>query len=63
MKILIELYRDFEIYFDRDEGKFECVITDDRKKESISFSAVKKFIDDYKNSNENACYSSSNISC
>lgn len=52
MKILIENYRGFDIDFDTDCEKFQCVITEEKTKESISFSAVKKFIDDYKKENQ-----------
>lgn len=50
-KILIENYRGFDIEFDSDAEKFQCIITEDNTKESASFSAVKKFIDDYKKEN------------
>ena len=50
--ILIENYRGFDIEFNTTSEKFQCIITDDAIKESISFSAVKKFIDDYKKDNK-----------
>ena len=49
--ILIDNYRGFDIEFNTTSEKFQCVITDNAIKESISFSAVKKFIDDYKKDN------------
>ena len=50
-KILIENYRGIEILFDKYCEKFQCIITEDNIKESLSYSAVKKHIDDYKNFN------------
>lgn len=52
MKITIENYRGIEIYFDTDNEKFQCVITEDSTKESQSFSSIKKYIDDYKKENQ-----------
>lgn len=51
-KIKIENYRGFDIEFDTNYEKFQCVITEDKTKESASFTAVKKFIDDYKKDNQ-----------
>lgn len=51
-KILIDNYRGFDIEFETINEKFQCIITDELVKESISFSAVKKFIDDYKKTNQ-----------
>lgn len=51
-KILIDNYRGFDIEFETSNEKFQCIITDELVKESISFSAVKKFIDDYKKTNQ-----------
>lgn len=51
-KITIENYRGIEIVFDVDSEKFQSVITEDATKESLSFKAVKKFIDDYKKENQ-----------
>lgn len=51
MKTIIENYRGFEIYFDTDYEVFQCICTEEDNKESKSFSAVKKFIDDYKKDN------------
>ena len=52
MKVLIEDYRGFEIYFETENSKFQCIATEDSTKESHSFDAVKKFVDDYKKQNE-----------
>lgn len=52
MKIEIENYRGFEIYFDTDCEKFQCILTEERSKESHSYSAIKKFVDDYKKENQ-----------
>ena len=52
MKILIEKYRGFEIYFDSQYEKFQCIITEEVSKESLSFAAVKKFVDEYKKTNQ-----------
>lgn len=51
-KILIDNYRGFDIEFDTDYEKFQCVITEDTSKESVSFKSIKKFIDDYKKENQ-----------
>lgn len=51
-KILIENYRGFDIEFDTSCEKFQCVATDEDVKESTSFTAVKKFVDDYKKINQ-----------
>jgi hypothetical protein len=51
-KIKIENYRGFDIEFDTNYEKFQCVITEYKTKESSSFTAVKKFIDDYKKENQ-----------
>lgn len=51
-KILIENYRGFDVEFDTDYEKFQCVITEDTSKESVSFKSIKKFIDDYKKENQ-----------
>ena len=51
-KILIENYRGFDIEFETSNEKFQCVCTEEDTKESNSFAAVKKFIDDYKKSNQ-----------
>ena len=51
-KILIENYRGFDIDFETINEKFQCIITDDLVKESVSFTAVKKFIDEYKKTNQ-----------
>lgn len=52
MRITIENYRGFDIEFDTDQEKFICVVADESSKDSKSFSAVKKFIDDYKKDNQ-----------
>lgn len=52
-KALIENYRGFEIYFDTYYEKFQTIITEDDSKESASYAAVKRFIDDFKNNNQN----------
>lgn len=51
-KILIENYRGFDIEFDSYYEKFQCECEDGKAKESQSFSAVKKFIDDFKKANQ-----------
>jgi hypothetical protein len=51
-KILIENYRGFDVEFDTDYEKFQCVITEETSKESVSFKSIKKFIDDYKKENQ-----------
>ena len=51
-KILIETYRGFDIEFDTNCEKFQCICTEDNAKESTSFTAVKKFVDDYKKTNQ-----------
>ncbi len=51
-KITIENYKGFDIEFNIDYEKFQCVVAEDNTKESKSFSAVKKFIDEYKKSNQ-----------
>jgi len=53
MRITIENYRGFDIEFDTDSEIFICIVSDERAKESKSFSAVKKFVDEYKKANEN----------
>lgn len=47
-KVFIEEYRGFKIGFDTEHGIFQCSIIGKGMRESKSFSAVKKFIDDYK---------------
>lgn len=51
-KVLIEKYRGFDIEFDTNYERFQCIATDESVKESTSFTAVKKFIDDYKKANQ-----------
>jgi hypothetical protein len=51
-KVLITNYRGFDIEFDIDHEKFQCIITDELVKESLSFAAVRKFIDNYKRENQ-----------
>ena len=51
-EILIETYGGFNIEFNTDSGKFQCICTDDDTKESTSFAAVKKFIDEYQKKNQ-----------
>jgi len=46
-KILIEEYKGFNIEFDTDFEKFQCIITEENSKESISFKSIKSFIDEY----------------
>lgn len=53
MKVLIENYRGFNIEFDTIESKFESVVSEEKVKESKSFDAVKKFIDEYLKNNKN----------
>ena len=52
MKTIIENYRGFDIEFDTNCEKFQCIVSDDITKESISFKAVKIFIDEYKKNNQ-----------
>lgn len=51
-KAVIENYRGFNIEFDTDYEKFQCVITEDMTKESLSYSAIKKWVDEYKKNNQ-----------
>ena len=51
-KILIENYRGFDIKFDTNCEKFQCICTEESAKESTSFAAIKKFVDDYKKANQ-----------
>ena len=51
-KILIETYRGFDIEFDTNCEKFQCICTEENVKESTSFAAVKKYVDDYKKENQ-----------
>lgn len=51
-KILIETYRGFDIEFDTNYEKFQCICTEENVKESTSFTAVKKYVDDYKKTNQ-----------
>jgi len=51
-EILIETYRGFDIEFDTNFEKFKCICTEENAKESTSFTAVKKFVDDYKKTNQ-----------
>lgn len=51
-KILIENYRGFDIEFDVNSEKFQCVCTEENTKESTSFASVKKFIDEYRKTNQ-----------
>lgn len=53
MKVTIETYRGFEIYFDTNTEKFQCEVGDEKSKESASYPAVKKYIDDYLKDNSN----------
>lgn len=50
--ITIENYRGFDIEFNTANEQFQCIVTDEVTKESNSFSAIKKFIDEYKKSNQ-----------
>ena len=50
--ILIENYRGFDIEFNTNTERFQCIATDEETKESSSFAAVKKFVDDYKRDNQ-----------
>jgi hypothetical protein len=52
MKVTIENYRGFEILFDTNHERFQCIITEDHTKESKSYPAVKKFIDEYMKDNQ-----------
>jgi hypothetical protein len=51
-KILIETYRGFDIEFDTECEKFQCICTEEEAKESKSFAAVKGFVDEYKKANQ-----------
>jgi len=51
-RVLIETYRGFDIEFDPNDEKFKCICSEDNTKESGSFSAVKKFVDEYKKINQ-----------
>ena len=51
-KILIENYRGFDIEFDTRYEKFQCIITDDLTKESLSFKSIKSFVDEYMKNNQ-----------
>ena len=51
-KILIETYRGFDIEFNTNCEKFQCICTEENVKESTSFAAVKKYVDDYKKANQ-----------
>lgn len=50
--ILIENYRGFDVEFNTTYEKFQCICTDENTKESTSFTAIKKFIDEYKKNNQ-----------
>ena len=50
-KILIENYRGIDIMFDNSRETFGCIINEEEKKDGNSFSAIKKFIDEYKKLN------------
>jgi len=52
MKVLIDNYRGFDIQFDVESERFQCVITEDITKDTSSYAPVKKFIDDYKKDNK-----------
>lgn len=52
MKAVIETYRGFEVWFDTHYEVFQCVITDGDEKESRSYKAILKFIDEYKKNNQ-----------
>lgn len=51
-KILIENYRGFDIEFNTQYEKFQCIITDDLTKESLSFKSIKSFVDEYMKNNQ-----------
>jgi hypothetical protein len=46
MNVKIETYRGFEIMFNTDKSEFECAVKD-QSKESKSFDAIKKWVDEY----------------
>lgn len=50
--ILIENYRGFDIEFNTSSEKFQCICSEENTKESISFTAIKKFVDEYKKVNQ-----------
>ena len=51
-KILIETYKGFDIEFNIDCEKFQCICIDENTKESTSFAPVKRFIDEYIKANQ-----------
>jgi len=51
-KVFIEKYRGYDIEFDVDEEKFQCIVTDNDNKESKSLAAVRKFVDEYIKNNQ-----------
>lgn len=53
MKVEIEKYRGHVIFFQTVTGNFTCLIAEDMAKDSKSFKAVKKGIDDYLKDNQN----------
>lgn len=52
MRIKIETYRGVDIEFDTANERFVSIITDGFEKETASYSAVKKFIDEYRKTND-----------
>ena len=50
-RILIENYRGFDIEFDTNIEEFTCICSKENIKESSSFPAVKKLVDEYKKEN------------
>lgn len=51
MSILISTYKGFKIFFNPNSERFESILTEDMSKESASFKAIKKQIDDYVKTN------------
>ena len=50
--VLIENYRGFDISFSTHLSKFICAITSDMLKKSESYESIKKYIDEYKKTNQ-----------
>lgn len=46
MRVLIENYRGFEIFFDTERERFYCEIDNEKWDERQSFNAAKKFVDE-----------------
>jgi len=53
MRVTVDTYRGYDIEFDTDSYKFLSIISEEDSKESKSYPAVKKWIDDYLKENNN----------